>query len=330
MNEKEDIVNLIAKQLQGLATAAEEAALQQWLQSDPACQQEYEVLKLIWQKSGPLLANPTFNADIAWLKLDNTIAQATGRKKEPFHAVIAFFSSPPKAVATALALVLIALGGYWWYRQAQWLTFLANDKNETLTLPDRSVVTVRKGSSIKYLKHFDKKERRVQLHGEAFFNVQHNEHQPFFVTTGHTEVKVLGTSFLVNALQPADEVVVVTGKVNVTDTKKNNHVLLTGGQRAVFQNERFYQEPVADSNFIAWKTGQLTFNNAPLPKALQDLAHYYGVAIELAPGITAEAASIHITVQFNNQPIEQVLEEIKLITGLQTKKEKDKILFYRN
>jgi ferric-dicitrate binding protein FerR (iron transport regulator) len=266
------------------------------------------------------------------VKLDDKIVHLTPKPKHHFDTIISFlFTSTGKAAAAFLVFTILALGGYWWYQKSQWQTFTASVKNETLTLPDQSVVVVRKGSSIKYQKAFDKKERQVQLTGEAFFKVQHNESQPFLVITNHTEVKVLGTSFLVNSAASTDEVVVVTGKVYVKDKDKaSNQVMLAKGQRAVLEHARFYQSPVTDSNFIAWETGQLIFNNTPLPKVLQDIAHYYGVPIELAPALKATADAVHVSVQFNNQPIEQALEEITLITGLQMKKEKDKVLFYRN
>ncbi|OQP47964.1 hypothetical protein A4H97_30200 [Niastella yeongjuensis] len=330
MSQKEHIVNLIAKQLQGSATPQETEELQQWLKSDTALQQEYNDMAVIWQKSGPLLAEPQFNAEVAWVKLDDKIAHLTARDKKPFHSIISvLFSSSAKAAA---AILVLAAGGYWWYHHAQWQTYTAMTQNETLTLPDQSVVVVRKGSTLKYQPHFEKDERRVELTGEAFFTVQPNEHQPFLVITDNSEVKVLGTSFLVHSTNVTDEVVVMTGKVNVTDKKeKANKVILIKGQRAVLQQDHhFYQNQVADSNFIAWKTGQLNFTNTALPQVLQDISHYYGEPIELAPGLQATANAIPVTVHFNNQPLEQVLEELKLITGLQVKKENDKTLFYRN
>jgi len=332
MNQKEHIISLIAKQLQGLATPQEADELQQWLQSDAACQQEYDEMAVIWQKSGPLLAEPPFNTEAAWVKLDNQIALLTARERKPLHPVISIFVSPTaKAAAAVLILACTAAAGFWWHRNAQWQSFTATVKNETLTLPDHSVVVIRKGSTLKYLKQFNAAERRVELTGEAFFSVQHNEHQPFLVTTNNSEVKVLGTSFLVHNTTAEDEVVVVTGKVNVADKKEdNNKVLLTKGQRAVLKQDHFYQDQVANSNFLAWETGQLNFNNTALPQVLQDISHYYGVSVELDPGLQAAAQTIPVTVHFNNQPLEQVLEELKLITGLQVKKENDKTLFYRN
>jgi len=50
MSEKQNIVELIAKQLQGAATPEELNELQLWLKSDAACQQEYDDMALIWQK----------------------------------------------------------------------------------------------------------------------------------------------------------------------------------------------------------------------------------------------------------------------------------------
>lgn len=315
-----------------MATPEEAEELQQWLQTDAINRQEYDDMARIWQKSGPLLANPEFNTDIAWSKLDNKIALVSPRPQRQFHNVISYLFANSKRVAAAVVIfTIVALGGYWWYKQSQWQTFTAANKNETLTLPDQSVVLVRKGSSISYPKSFNAKERRVQLTGEAFFKVQHNEAQPFLVTTGNAEVKVLGTSFLVNSNPSADEVVVETGKVNVTDKKSSqNQVTLTKGQRAVLSNERFYQEQVTDSNYIAWNTGQLVFNNTALPKVLEDITHFYGTQVELAPALQSAAAAIQITVEFKDQPLEQVLEEIRLITGFTLKKEKDKAVFYQN
>lgn len=331
MSQHEHIISLIAKQLQGMATPQEAEELQHWLKSDAACQQEYDDMAVIWQKSGALLTDPQFQADKAWHKLDDKIVHLKPRPRIPFHTIIStLFSSTGKMAAAALVVAVITVGSFWWYRQAQWQTFTAVAQNETLTLPDQSVVVVRKGSTIKYVKAFNKKERLVQLTGEAFFRVQHKDDQPFLVRTGNAEIKVLGTSFLVHSKQAADEVVVVTGKVHVTGKKEKNQVLLTKGQRAVLTAGRFYQEAVTDSNFIAWNTGRLIFNNATLPKVLQDIAHFYGIEIELTPDLKSTAETIHATIQFNNQPLEQVLEEVRLITGLQTKKEEDKIIFYRN
>jgi len=125
-------------------------------------------------------------------------------------------------------------------------------------------------------------------------------------------------------------VVVVTGRVQVEDKNQSGHqVVVPAGQRVVLQQHQFLQNSITDSNFIAWRTGHLEFKNAPLQKVLEDVAHYYGVDIELEPGAEPAANPLNITLRFENQPLEQVLEEIRLAAGLALKKDNDKIILYR-
>jgi transmembrane sensor len=330
MSDHEQIITLIAKQLQGLATPQETEELQLWLHADAAHQQEYNELALIWQKSGPLLADPQFDANIGWLKLDDKISQSSRKTRIPFDKVVSFRFSVKKVAMAVVLVSAIAFGGYWYSRHAGWQTLTATAQNQSFALPDQSVILLRKGSTLQVPKQFDAKERVVRLTGEAFFNVQHNEQQPFKITTAHSAIKVLGTSFLVNAGENEDEVVVITGKVHVTDKNESeNQVTLSPGERAVLLHDHFYQNQVTDSNFIAWKTGSLVFNNASLQKVLQDVTHYYDIPVEMAPGTENPSQPFTVTVQFENQPLEQALEEIKLITGLSMKKAPDKIIFYR-
>ena len=93
---------------------------------------------------------------------------------------------------------------------------------------------------------------------------------------------------------------------------------------------RFHQSPVTNANDVAWETNQLVFNNTALPKVLEDISHFYGTRVELAPNVQSAADAILITVEIKDQPLEQALEEIRLITGFTLKNEKDKVVFYRN
>jgi ferric-dicitrate binding protein FerR (iron transport regulator) len=323
-SDNENIISLITKQLHGLATPQETEELQQWLQSDATHQEEYDELVITWQKTDPMQTGPHFNTAIAWQQLESKIA--CSRKQA---AVIPLWSVV-KRIAAVVILAAMATGAYFWYQHNQWQTITAAGNNQSLTLPDRSMVLLRKGSTLKYLKSFNKKERSVQLTGEAFFQVQHDASQPFVITTDNSAIKVLGTSFLVNSRKTEDEIVVVTGKVNVKDKNQpGNQVILNTGQRVVLQKDHFYENQVTDSNFMAWKTGLLDFKLTPLQKVLQDISHYYGIQVVVAPGDEAATESLKVTVRFENQPLEQALEEIKLITGLGIKKEKDKVVFYR-
>ena len=324
MSENEHIISIIARQLKEQASPDEMQELQTWLQADASHQRHYDELIAIWQNSGRLLNGPAFDTHSAWINIENQI----NRPKTTKASVISLFIK--RAAVAAVLLGAISLAAWWYMNRAQWQTFTATAGNEVLHLPDQSVVHVRKGSTIRFPQHFSNKERRVELTGEAFFEVQHNENQPFKIATTNSAIQVLGTSFLVHTNAMADEVVVVTGRVQVEDKNRNgNQVVVPAGQRVVLQQHQFLQNAIKDSNFIAWRTGHLDFKTTPIKKVLEDVAHYYGVDIELEPGSEPPGAPIHITVRFENQPLDQALEEIRLTSGLALKKDNGKIVFYR-
>jgi len=328
MNENEHIIALIAKTLQGVATQQETEELQLWLNADTTHQEMYNELAVIWQKSAAVLAKPHFNAQAAWALLDQKIAASRNQPGRQSGSVVALLFSSKKAAAVLVLVTAAALAGFWWFNHTPWQTLTATSNNQQVILADESVVMLRKGSSISYPKTFDKKQRLVKLTGEAYFQVHHNNQQPFIINTPHSEVKVVGTSFLVNSQEKQDEIVVVTGKVNVKDNNgQDNQVLLSPGQRVVLQQDHFYKNEVTDSNFIAWKTGLLNFKNAPIHKILQDVSDYYGVTVTL--DAAAENTTTSLNFRFENQPLNQVLDEIKAVTGLEMKKVGDKIIFYR-
>lgn len=86
-----------------------------------------------------------------------------------------------------------------------------------IELPDGTNVVLNSASQLSYLNDFGKKNRCVQLNGEAFFKVAHDESRTFIVQAGNLEVKVHGTSFNVSAYEDDEDIVVVLqeGKVGV-------------------------------------------------------------------------------------------------------------------
>ena len=83
-------------------------------------------------------------------------------------------------------------------------------------LPDNSTVWLNSGSTLIYPTRFDRKTRRVQLDGEAYFEVQANPEKPFYVgASDGLSVKVYGTKFNVEAYSDDDI---------ITTTLENGHV----------------------------------------------------------------------------------------------------------
>ena len=320
----DQIADIIARQLNGTATPQDLAELQQWLEADAANRHEYEQMQLIWEKGATMHVSPTFNTTAAWSKVDAGI-----RSREEKQPAMVF---PLKRLAVAVVFLSAVFGGWylWNCTQNHTQTVIASEGNMPVSLPDGTQVTLRKGSSIEYEKELAGSFRKVQLKGEAFFEVQPMEKKPFLISTDYSTIKVLGTSFLVHSSDQGDEVIVSTGRVSFAGKQKEApQVILSAGQKAVLTGNDLQQAAVSDSNFLSWKTGVLSFRNTPLMEALDEIADYYGIAISVAADTQAEAANAHLTAQFNNQSITDVLDEVKLFTGLETSKEDNKIIFHK-
>jgi len=324
MQVNEQIATIVGKKLEGRASAEELEQLQLWLSSGEGNTPEYDQLVKIWMESPRALNLPVFDTVTAWNKVDAEIAQKNTNKVK----VISLYTRRT-AAAAAVIIILVAGGWIWNKNNPRWQQVEALAANQSLQLPDGSVVELRKGSKLEYPPVFNTAQRTVRLSGEAFFRVQHNERRPFRINTAHSQIEVLGTSFLVRSEDLRDEIVVAAGSVSITDKSlSSNSIVLTAGQKAILEQDHFKQGRVTDANYLAWKNGFLEFKATPLASALEDIAHFYNTPVSLAPGQEA-ASKTTITVRFENESFENVLEELKQVTGLQVKKENGKTFLYQ-
>ncbi|MBS1564426.1 MAG: FecR domain-containing protein [Bacteroidetes bacterium] len=323
MQPSEQIAAIIGKKLEGQASPEELAELQVWINADAANSAEYDQLAKIWADSPRALRLPAFDTATAWQKLDGIIRSNT--RKAPAKIISLY-----RRVAVAAAVIIIAGAGWWLYSsRVSWQRVEALAANQTIHLPDGTDVELRQGSMLEYPRSYGRNDRRVHLTGEAFFNVQRNDQQPFEVNTARAQVEVLGTSFLVRSENALEEVVVATGRVRVTDRDQSSHqVELVAGQKAVLAKGQISQSAVTGTNYMAWKTGVLEFTGTPLAQVLEDVSHFYHTSLSLAPGQESFSGT-EITIRLENEPFESALEELKQVTGLDVKKENGKIFLYR-
>lgn len=151
-------------------------------------------------------------------------------------------------------------------------------------LPDRSVVWLNAGTTLRYPTTFRAESRDVELNGEAFFEVTADKEHPFCVATpdGPT-VYVHGTRFNVSAY--ADDASVCTvlerGKVNVQMSAQES-VALHPGEQLVYEKAdgRWTKNEVDVYEKIAWKDGKLIFRNATLEEVFKRLSRHFNVEID--------------------------------------------------
>lgn len=154
-----------------------------------------------------------------------------------------------------------------------------------LSLPDGSRVWLNAASSIRYPLRFSGTERLVEMTGEAYFEVVHNDQQPFRVKTGGMLIEDRGTAFNVNAY--SDE-----GGMNTTLTEGlvdiqsgDRKVTLRPGQQARVMHAGMADMQIKVLNDVnleevtAWKEGIFHFEEADIKTILRQFARWYDVTV---------------------------------------------------
>lgn len=164
-----------------------------------------------------------------------------------------------------------------------------------LILADGSKVWLNAASSIRFPTRFSGSERKVEITGEAYFEVTKNAAIPFKVyikTSGGEDgiVEVLGTHFNINSYE--DEVDIKTtlleGSVKVS-TGKNSRILTPGQQADLKNNGMLYLIEDANINEVmAWKNGKFQFDEATdITTIMKQIARWYDIEIEYKEKITS-------------------------------------------
>lgn len=321
----EHIITIIEKQLKGQATGEESATLQQWLAENPSHNAVYRQLEKVWQESGAILAEKTYDTESAWDKVDLRLEK--GNKKAPVPRMRGMLTR--LAAAASIAGILL-IAGWLLLRKTtpELLVAKAAETNSPVTLPDGSQVVLRKGATLSYPKTFSGAERAVSLTGEAFFDVQHDAAHPFHINTVRATLEVVGTSFTINTSKQQDELIVSTGKVLFANKAGEKH-LIAPQQYGILDEKGFEIKPLTDPNFLSWKTGQLKFDNTPIDQVARNLSNHYNINVIADSSLLKQSVIPTITASFNQQPIDAVLEEIKLLVNISHRKQNDTIILFK-
>ena len=150
-----------------------------------------------------------------------------------------------------------------------------------LVLADGTRVSLNAASTIRFPTTFTGKERRVEVSGEAYFEVTHNENMPFVVQVNSTEIAVLGTHFDVADYNDENNVsaTLLEGSVKVSNGPQNT--LLAPGEQARLDRTTsvLSRKKVNVEEVVAWTKGRLSFNNSDLPRLMRQISRWYDVDV---------------------------------------------------
>ena len=238
-------------------------------------------------------------------------------------------------VAIVAVILSIGWGGFRLIRsnQEKVLTYtevhVKNGEHKRVILPDGTSVTLNAGSYLRYPREFITDVRRIEMNGEAFFEVTRDEEKPFLIHTKDADVKVLGTSFNVKAFDMDEQltVSVQTGKVQV-DLPEAMMRLLPDEQFVMDKTKGEFQKRNEDARLsTVWIKGGLYFNRTPIRTVVNELVRMYNRTIEFASGAEYDD---YIYGEHDNKSLEAVLKSIQYSTDIKYRIENDKIVLYKN
>jgi ferric-dicitrate binding protein FerR (iron transport regulator) len=324
-NLDEHLINSCAKQLADKGTDWE-------LEKDKSelsveLNNEYKVFKNTWKTLKEMQEIEQFDTDKAWNKLYSKIEEdepgVTQQKIKPLRL------NRKLAIAASIT-ILMGLAGL--YLSSQYGFVRVSNKSLAAhieVLPDGSEVLLNAKSQITYRKYFGKNTREISLNGEAFFKVEKDETKPFIIQTQNSFVKVLGTSFNVNAKKEWVEVLVETGRVEVyNNSMHSEHVVLLPGDFAQLDGKNKIEKTLnSNENYLSWVNQKLVFQAMPLEQVVSHIMKTYYCTIELPD---TSIANRKITSTFDNDTLDEVLKSIAIAFNLSVKKEGEKYILVSN
>jgi ferric-dicitrate binding protein FerR (iron transport regulator) len=261
----------LQRYIDGISSQQEKDIVVRWLDANEENRRDFLILRRI-------------NDAVLWSdteKIDQTFA---GKEKG---------LKPVYELLKIAAVFLILLGGYHllFSRKPQpqelpvvtQTIYVPEGQRAEIKLVDGTTVWLNAKTTLSFPNHFSGTERRVELNGEAYFNVARDESMKFVVQTEHYQVNVLGTEFNVKAYQQNHqfETALMKGSVEISSGQTGEKIRLTPDHRVYTQNGRLVRAALSNHDSFLWKEGIIAFEKESMKDIFDKLQLYYDVRIEV-------------------------------------------------
>ena len=209
--------------------------------------------------------------------------------------------------------------------ESEWRT-VENPKGRKskITLPDGTLVNLNYESQLNFPELFTGNSRKVELIGEAFFDVAHNDSFPFIVRANGIETQVLGTSFNIKSFADGKEteISLVTGKVDVKHSKGGEQFInitqLSPGEQLTFNriSGEMVKGTFNEEWITSWKDGVLLFKDAGFDEFIFRLEKWYGVNFQI---YGTPSGNWRINGRYQHEKLSDILLGLKFVYDIEYK-----------
>jgi len=316
---------LILKHLSGHISDEEIEQLTSWVNESAENENQFAEM----QNSYIFLAS-TLSPDNQKSAFNEIINQINNKKKKKGISVKRIYS------IAASILFPVLLGAFAWFYQWSntsnkpelFTEIVAPPKhNSQITLSDGTQVWLSPESKLRYGQNYGRKTRNVILDGEGYFEVAKNQEKPFTVETRQLKVRVLGTSFNLEAYSNETMIrtTLVRGSLQIESELISKGILLAPGDRISLDvnSKQLTSEKVNTEIYRLVKDGMIIFKRNTLAEVCRKLERWFMIPVELKGN---DNQDLLFTAKFQDEPLEKILRILNLTIPINYQIMNDKIV----
>lgn len=317
--KESEIYALIGRVLSGEADRHDHQLLQRWLEETEENRAIYKNLQQIWYETR--LKEEFSNVDRVYHKFLEKREGGQEKRMVQIHQR----KAKRRRIASVAAVILL-IGGlsYWGLQnkvvpavQPESIALVVKEnpagQKSKIVLADGTLVWLNSESTLRYPPNFSDTLRRIELVGEAYFQVAKEAHRPFVVASGGLQTTAVGTAF--NVRHYAEDSVAIVflaeGKVKIEHTENSGAFVLLEpgwGVRSEVGSAHLQKFTDRSDQWTGWKEGVLFFGNASIQEVVKTCERWYGVAFTIK-GLPPQ--DWKFTGMFENENLENVLESMR-------------------
>jgi ferric-dicitrate binding protein FerR (iron transport regulator) len=319
---------LIKKYLKGNCNPEEIAAIHEWYNSFETEQDPADFITSQQQKELKFRLLTNIKRNVASLELKST---QTNKRKTVSRTLY--------LLSGVAAMLILTIGVFFYVQKKSSFSDLGDvhvvnmtKAIQKLVLSDGSIVWLNPKSKVIYPHNFTSTLRKVQMQGEAFFEVSPDPKRPFIIYSGNVITRVWGTSFRIRAYENIPfELSVLTGKVSVQlQTRKDSELILLPQQTATYITASDLLKKGIEKKTSAmsiWHKETMTFDNEPIREVIKVLNAQFKVNISTAD---EKLLDYVLKADFNDQSLPSILEMLRKSLNVENEISDDGIILYTN
>ena len=302
-------VDLIAGRLRGGNSKLENSLLERWLAREGNAAL-YDDIEKLWNEIKLRAGEDAFDENAAWKEIMETIEAGEKIRRLKFKL----------SIASAVAIIAVAaLATFLIMPQRQNVSgetaFATASSKSSLILSDGSHVTLYPESKVVCAADFGRKDRKTSLYGRAFYDIAHDTEKPFHISVDGLDVRVVGTSFDLDARDEEVILNVTDGKVSLSSDALPEEVLVAKGSRAVYDREsgEISIIPADVEEAAVWASDKITFKDEKIGIVCKRLSDWYGLDIIPSEKLS-DSGSLSFTV--TDESVDVILSIIAKTNGI--------------